>query len=159
MIIGIVAIAENHAIGKDGKLPWHYPADLKFFKRTTIGHALVMGYNTWKSIGRPLPQRLNIVLSRTKTIAPRPGLLVLRSREELGELIKYLACDLFVIGGAQTYRNFAGDIERWIVTEIPKRIGEADTFMPKNFLEEFRLSRTEEIEDGLRIRTYDRRDD
>jgi dihydrofolate reductase len=56
-IIGIVAIAQNYAIGKDGKLPWHYPADLKFFKQTTTNHAVVMGFNTWKSIGKPLPNR------------------------------------------------------------------------------------------------------
>ncbi len=64
MIIGIVAVAKNFAIGKDGKLPWHYSADLKFFKETTLNHAIVMGFNTWNSIGKPLPKRLNIVLSQ-----------------------------------------------------------------------------------------------
>jgi len=57
MIIGIVAIAKNHAIGKGGKLPWHYPADLRFFKQATTGSAVVMGMNTWASIGKPLPDR------------------------------------------------------------------------------------------------------
>ena len=74
MITAIVAIARNFAIGRDGKLPWHYSADLKFFKRTTSGHTVVMGFNTWKSIGKPLPNRLNIVLSRTRTIDPQPDL-------------------------------------------------------------------------------------
>ncbi|HCA57471.1 MAG TPA: dihydrofolate reductase, partial [Blastocatellia bacterium] len=72
-LIGIVAIAENFAIGKGGKLPWHYPADLKFFKETTTGNAVVMGRTTWDSIGRPLPNRLNIVLSRSGSIEPQPG--------------------------------------------------------------------------------------
>ena len=56
-IFAIIAIAKNYAIGKDGKLPWHYPADLKFFKETTTGHAVLMGSHTWDSIGRPLPNR------------------------------------------------------------------------------------------------------
>ncbi|HSK71207.1 MAG TPA: dihydrofolate reductase, partial [Pyrinomonadaceae bacterium] len=67
-IIGIVAIAQNYAIGRGGKLPWHYSADLKFFKETTLNNAVVMGFNTWKSIGKPLPKRLNIVLSRSAEI-------------------------------------------------------------------------------------------
>jgi dihydrofolate reductase len=78
-IIGIVAIAKNFAIGKDGKLPWHYSADLKFFKQTTVNNAVVMGFNTWKSIGKPLPKRLNIVLSRSQTIENQPEVLLLRS--------------------------------------------------------------------------------
>ena len=82
-IIGIVAVAKNLAIGKGGKLPWHYPADLKFFKATTMGNALVMGYNTWGSIGKPLPGRLNIVLSRRRPVDAEPRLLLQRSKEEV----------------------------------------------------------------------------
>src|ERR1700733_6821450 len=67
-IIAIVAVDKNLAIGKDGKPAWHYSADLKFFKETTTGNAIVMGYTTYVSIGRPLPNRINIVLSRTKNI-------------------------------------------------------------------------------------------
>ena len=68
MIIGIVAIAQNFAIGKGGKLPWHYSSDLKFFKETTIGNAIVMGRKTFDSIGKALPNRLNIVLKKEKKI-------------------------------------------------------------------------------------------
>ena len=71
MIIGIVAVARDMAIGRDGKLPWHYPSDLKFFKRTTVRNTVVMGSNTWRSIGKPLPDRLNIVLSRSANIESR----------------------------------------------------------------------------------------
>ena len=84
-IIAIVAIAKNYAIGKDGKLPWHYPADLKFFKETTTGHAVVMGSHTWESIGRPLPNRLNIVLSRSAEIEETPNVRLLRSKDEVLE--------------------------------------------------------------------------
>ncbi len=111
-IIGIVAIAQNYAIGKDGKLPWHYSADLKFFKQTTLGHAVVMGFHTWASIGKPLPKRLNVVLSKSSNIENQPNVLLLRSKEEVLNLSKYLNCDLFVIGGAKTYENFADAIDK-----------------------------------------------
>ena len=62
MIIGIAAVSKNNAIGKGGKLPWHYSADMKFFRETTTGHAVVMGQKTWLTLGKPLKNRLNIVL-------------------------------------------------------------------------------------------------
>lgn len=153
-IIGIVAIAQNYAIGKDGKLPWHYSADLKVFKRTTLNHAVLMGFNTWQSIGKPLPNRLNIVLSGSRSIEHQPNVLLVRSIEETTALSKYLNCDLFVIGGAKTYENFADVIEKWIVTEIPDSVGDADTFMPRDFLEKFELRQTETLDDDLKVKTY-----
>lgn len=151
MIIGIVAIAKNFAIGKDGKLPWHYSSDLKFFKQTTTNHAVVMGFNTWKSIGKPLPNRLNIVLSGKSEIEAQPNVLLLRSREEVLALTNYLKCDVFVIGGAKTYAQFADAIDEWIVTEIPASVEDADTFMPTDFLEDFELRETKNTEDDLKI--------
>ena len=88
MIVGIVAIAKNYAIGKDGKLPWHYSADLKHFKATTMGQALVMGSNTYRSIGKPLPGRLNIVLSRSAQIDTADNLIFLRSEKEALDVAK-----------------------------------------------------------------------
>ena len=155
-IIGIVAIARNFAIGKQGKLPWHYPADLRFFKQTTAGHAVAMGWNTWESIGRPLPKRLNVVLSRSKDLASQPSLLILRGKEEVLALAGYLKCDLFLIGGAQTYAEFAGEIDKWIVTEIPETVENADAFMPENFLDGFRLAETNVLENDLRVNIYER---
>jgi dihydrofolate reductase len=155
-IIGIIAIARNYAIGKDGKLPWHYSSDLKFFKETTVNHAVLMGFNTWKSIGKPLPKRLNIVLSRSANIENQPNLLLFRSKAEILSLTDYLKCDLYVIGGAQTYINFANEIEKWIVTEIPETIKDADTFMPENFLDCFQLRETKEIGDDLKVNFYDK---
>ena len=107
MIIGIVAIAKNFAIGKDGKLPWHYSADLKFFKQTTTGNAIVMGRKTFESIGKPLPNRLNIVLSRSSNIETCPNLIWLKNIEEVIALSQYLKGDLFIIGGAEIYKSFA----------------------------------------------------
>lgn len=153
-IIGIVAIARNFAIGKDGKLPWHYSADLKFFKRTTLHSAVVMGFNTWRSIGKPLPNRLNIVLSRRAEIESQPDVLLMRSCEEVLVIAKRLNCDLFVIGGAQTYENFSDAIDEWIVTEIPETVEDADTFMPPDFLDRFKLKKTENLEDDLRVKFF-----
>lgn len=157
MIIGIVAIAQNYAIGRGGKLPWHFPADLKFFKRTTTGNAVVMGFNTWKAIGKPLPNRLNIVLSRSEKIEHQPNLLLVRSREETLALTKYLNCNLFIIGGAKTYENFADAIEKWIVSEVPLSVDDADTFMPENFLNGFEPATATDIGDGLTVREFHRK--
>lgn len=151
MIIGIVAISKNYAIGKDGKLPWHYSADLKFFKETTTGNAVVMGANTWRSIGRPLPDRLNIVLSRSGKIDAPVGVVKLGSTEEVIELSKYLSGDLFIIGGAKVFEAFADLIEKWIVTEVPLTIDDADTFMPQTFLDGFELEETKDLGDDLHV--------
>ena len=156
MIIGIVAIAENHAIGKDGKLPWHYSEDLKFFKRTTLDNAVVMGFNTWASIGKRLPKRLNIVLSRSNNIKNQKGVLLLRSKEELLELNEYLSCDVFIIGGAKTYENFADVIEKWIVTEVPEKVEDADTHMLDDFLDGFELSEKIELDGKLKVKVYEK---
>jgi len=154
MIIGIVAIAKNFAIGKDGKLPWHYPADLKFFKQTTTGNTVVMGWSTWKSIGKPLPNRLNIVLSRSAEIAGQPDVKVLRSKQEVLELSKDLEGDLFVIGGSKTFDSFADTIQKWYVTEIPITVEGADTFMPRDFLDGFELYDSTDLGEGLHVKVF-----
>jgi dihydrofolate reductase len=156
MIIGIVAIATNYAIGKDGRLPWHYPADLKHFKATTMGGALVMGSNTYRSIGKPLPGRLNIVLSRSAQIDSAEDLIFLRSEKEALDLAKFLICDLFVIGGAKTYVEFAQKIDAWIVTHVPLTVEDADVFMPNGFLDGFDSIEKREIGDGLVVETLRR---
>lgn len=156
MINGIVAIAKNFAIGKDGKLPWHYSADLKFFKETTTGNAVVMGANTWVSIGKPLPNRLNIVLSRSHEIETQPNVVVAHSKAEVIAMASFLKCDLFVIGGAKTFSDFADVIEKWFVTEVPDEVADGDVFMPNDFLEGFRLEDVQEIGDGLKVKTLGR---
>ena len=153
MITGIVAIAENFAIGKDGKLPWHYSADLKFFKQTTSGNAIVMGRKTFASIGKPLPNRLNIVLSRGNEFE-NPQVIVLRNKESVLELAQYLKSDLFIIGGATIYQTFADVIDKWIVTEIPQTVADADAFMPEDFLRGFELSQTQILDVELKIKIY-----
>lgn len=155
MIIGIVAIAKDLAIGKDGKLPWHYPADLKFFKQTTTGNIVVMGWNTWRSIGKPLPNRLNIVLSRGGELNENENLKLVRDKNDVIRLAG--DNDVFIIGGAQTYRTFASDLEKWYVTEVPIEVPGADTFMPSDFLNGFVESDRIELGEGLLVKVFLRR--
>ena len=157
MIVGIVAISKNYAIGKDGKLPWHYSADLKFFKEITTGNAVVMGANTWRSIGKRLRNRLNIILSRSGKIEAPPDVMKLNSKEEVVDLAKYFNRDVFIIGGAKTYMEFADVIDQWIVTEIPINVDNADTFMPADFLAEFVPVETRDLGDNLKVKIMHRK--
>jgi dihydrofolate reductase len=156
MIIGIVAVDRNGAIGKGGKLPWHYSADMKFFKETTTGNACVMGHKTWLTLKKPLPNRLNIVLSRRAEIPPQESVVVLRNVESVLSMAKDLEGDLFVIGGQQVYRSFLPYIEKWIVTEVPLTVEGADTFVPENYLEGFKLTESKKLEDDLKVSLYER---
>jgi len=149
MIIGIVAISINHAIGKDGKLPWHYTHDLRYFKETTMGNAVVMGSSTWRAIGKALPGRLNIVLSRSGLGDAPAGVLRLSTKDEIVELAHYLSRDVYIIGGAKKYETFANVIDEWVVTEIPIEIADADTFFDTRLLNGFesfqRINLTKEL--------------
>jgi len=156
MIIGIVAVDKNGAIGKGGKLPWHYSADMKFFKETTTGNAVVMGHKTWLSLKKPLPNRLNIVLSRKSEIESQDAVLVLRDVDSVLSAAKDLTTDLYVIGGEQIYREFLPHIDRWIVTEVPLTIEGADAFAPVNYLEDFRKTESKTLEDNLEVSIYER---
>jgi len=157
MIIGIVAISQNFAIGRRGKLPWHYSGDLKFFKRTTLGQVVVMGSATWRSIGKPLPGRLNVVLSRSDQLELLPEVIKLSNKASVIELSKYIKGNTFLIGGAKTYDHFADVIDQWIVTDIPLAIPDANTFMPASFLDDFVEVGREHLDEGLIIRTMRRR--
>jgi dihydrofolate reductase len=158
MIIGIVAVDRQGAIGKGGKLPWHYSADMKFFKATTIGNACVMGHNTWLTLKKPLVDRLNIVLSRRAEIESQNSLITLRDVNSVLSMNDYLRTDLFVIGGAKVYSSFLPYIEKWFVTEVPLTVEGADTFMPSDYLKGFKTDTSRELGDGLLIRTYTRSD-
>ena len=155
-IIGIVAVATNGAIGRGGTVPWHYSSDLRFFKQQTTGNACVMGYRTWNSLKMPLKNRLNIVLSRTSEVESQPDVILLRDPAAVLALKDYLACDLYIIGGEQIYRSFLAHIERWHVTEIPLAIEDADTFMPEDYLRGFSATGSQELEENLVVRTYER---
>lgn len=155
-IIGIVAVDRAGAIGKGGALPWHYSADLKFFREQTTGHACVMGSRTWATLKKPLPNRLNVVLSGRAEVPEQESVVWVRDRLSVLSLKDYLRCDLFIIGGAKVFQLFASDIERWIVTRIPLHVEGADTFMPPDFLEGFDPADTRTLEGDLSVTFYER---
>jgi len=157
MIIGIVAVDRNLAIGKDGRLPWHYSADMKFFKETTLGNAVVMGRHTWLTLKKPLQDRQNIVLSRQTEIPSQDSLIVLPDIESVLRLARSLTRHLFVIGGAKVYESFLPHIERWIVTEIPLSVAGANTFMPANFLDGFEMYELRQLDEDLRVKFFERK--
>jgi len=154
-IVGIVAIDHNFAIGKDGKLPWHYSADMKFFKETTKGNTVVMGRRTWLTLKGPLKDRTNIVLSRDPEITSNDSIIVMRDVDSVIELSKTQDAHLFVIGGAKVYEAFLPHIERWVVTEVPLSVEGADTFMPANFLEGFEMFELRQLDENLRVKFYE----
>ena len=156
-IIGIVAIDRNFAIGKGGRLPWHYSADLKFFKETTIGSAVVMGRHTWLTLKGPLKDRLNIVLTRDPSFDSQDSLLVMHDVESVLAEAGKQDGHLFVIGGAKVFESFLPHIDRWIVTEVPLAVEGADTFMPRDFLDGFEMYELRQLAEGLRVKFYERR--
>jgi len=117
--IAIAAMASNRVIGVDGKLPWHLPEDLKFFKRTTLGQPVLMGRKTFESIvaaiGKPLPGRLNIVLS--STMNPRPDVSVIKNVDEVATL-PGVTSPVYLIGGAQLYKALLPKCDELLLTLI-----------------------------------------
>lgn len=126
MIAIIAAVGENLELGLNNKLLWHLPNDLKFFKEKTTGKIIIMGYNTFLSLGRPLPNRQNIVLSRQDRTLP-DNVLLFHSIEEVLGYIKDE--DVFVIGGAQIYEQFLPLAHELYLTEI-KANSLADAYFP-----------------------------
>ena len=127
----IVAVASNGVIGKDSKMPWHLPSDLQHFKRVTSGHAVVMGRKTFESIGRTLPDRLNIVLSRQSPSMPQdmpPDVALATTPQAAVELAKEKGHEeLFVMGGGEVYRLFEPLASRIFLTEVKATL-DGDTY-------------------------------
>jgi dihydrofolate reductase len=125
----IVAVSANGVIGRDGGLPWYLPADLKHFKRTTMGHHLIVGRRTWEEVGKPLPGRTMVVVTRSRRFAP-DGAQVAHSVEQALELAAE-DDEPFIGGGSQIYRiALARDlVDRVHLTRIHAEV-EGDTFLP-----------------------------
>jgi dihydrofolate reductase len=122
----IVARSRNHVIGRDNQMPWKISADLQFFKRVTMGHPVIMGRKTWESIGRPLPGRRNIVVSRNTHYVATGGELVGSLDEALRNLSEFER--VFVIGGEQLFKQAFDKADRLYITEIDLDIESGDTF-------------------------------
>ena len=125
----IAAIGHNNELGKDNHLLWDLPADMKHFRDTTRGHAVIMGRKTHESIGRPLPNRRNIVITRDMNYA-REGVEVVHSIEEALELFKDTDEEVFNIGGAEIYKAGMPFANKLYITHVGSSF-EADSFFPE----------------------------
>ena len=128
-LILIGAIGKNNELGKNNKLIWYLPEDLKFFKEQTINHPIVMGYNTFISLPKLLEKRKHIVLT-TKNITLPEGVITFNNKESILNYAKENNEDIFIIGGASIYREFINDSDRMILTEIDSTDKEADVYFP-----------------------------
>ena len=144
----VVAVARNGVIGRDGDLPWRLPADLRRFREITTGHTIVMGRRTWESIGRPLPDRVNVVLS-TRPEFRATGCRVegrfeaaIAAAREAGET------EVFLIGGAAVYREALPGASRIYLTRVHADV-DGDVFLPPIEASEWReVSREEHVADA-----------
>ncbi len=130
MISLLVAMDQNNLIGRDNQLPWHLPADLAYFKQVTMGHPIVMGRKTYDSIGRPLPGRENIIVTRNPAFTME-GCKVIHSIEEIIKLNNNdKEQELFVIGGSEIFKEILPFADKLYITEIDEAF-EGDTFFPE----------------------------
>jgi len=146
-LTAVVAMTPERVIGRAGGLPWHLPEDLAFFKRTTSGHPIVMGRKTYESIGRPLPKRRNIVLTRD-TAWSADGVEVITSPEDLSGL-PGLEGRVFIIGGAEIYAAFMPALDDLLVSHVFEAY-EGDTHFPE-FLANFPQSEQIETHDTFEV--------
>ncbi|WP_210365053.1 dihydrofolate reductase [Bacillus sp. REN3] len=141
MISLIWAMDENRVIGVDNQLPWRIPEDLKFFKRVTMGHAIAMGRKTFESIGKPLPGRENIIITRDREYAAE-GCTVMNSVDELFDYADRKREEVFVIGGAEIFKEILPRADRLYLTMIHEQF-EGDTFFPVFDIGKWRLESRE----------------
>lgn len=132
----IAAVAENGVIGRDGKIPWHLPEEQALFRRLTLGHTLIMGRDTFASIGRPLDGRRNIVVSRT--LAPRPDIDVCRSFSEALHLAEKAGRQIFFLGGVDIYQKALSLADRMLISRISGTFS-GDTYFPAFTREQWHL--------------------
>lgn len=130
IVSAIVAATENWVIGKDNQIPWYLSSDFKHFKRTTINHHIIMGRNTYRSIGRPLPKRTNIILTRDPFYVVQ-GCLVAHSIEESLEIAQNNGeTEVFIIGGGTIYQQTMQYWDRVYLTVVHTEL-EGDVFFPE----------------------------
>ena len=151
-LTAIVAMTPDRVIGRGGALPWYLPEDLAFFKRVTSGHPVVMGRKTFESIGRPLPKRRNIVLTRDPNWSAE-GVEVIHRPEDLKTLPE-LEGRVFIIGGSEIYSAFLPEIDDLLVSHVFEA-HEGDTRFPE-FSEDFPHSELLETHAGFEVRRWSR---
>ena len=147
-IILIAAVDKNLAIGKDGKIPWEIKEDLKFFRENTEDSAIIMGRATFDSIGRPLPKRKNIVM--TRTFKGREGVIEVNSSQDALEQAKSYSEKINIIGGEYIYKEFLPLATKLLITEIDIEVISPDAFFPEWDINQWKeVSRKQSSENGL----------
>ncbi len=130
-ISAIVAVAKNNVIGKDNDIPWNMPRDMKYFMRTTTGHHIIMGRKNYESLGRPLPRRTNIVITRNPFYIST-GCIVVHSLEEALSIAHSNGEEeAFVIGGGVIYELAMDYLDRIYLTELDLEVEDGDVFFPE----------------------------
>lgn len=149
----VVAVAHDHAIGKDGCMPWHIPEELQYFKAITLGKPVVMGRTTFESIGKPLPGRENIVITSRPDTLPETVVAMQSPEAALAYVRQQGVAEVMVIGGGQIYKALLPLATRLYMTQIHQSY-DADTFFPTIDWQDWVLEETEEKEGvrGDRIR-------
>lgn len=138
----IVAAAEDGVIGRDGKMPWHLPDESAYFRQTTLGHPVITGRKNFEAMGRPLPDRLNVVITRQKNYPVPEGVVVVHSLKEALALPQVKSADeVFIIGGQQIYEDAMPFVDRLYLTKVHAKI-RGDTFF-RYSPNEWRLIRSE----------------
>ena len=142
----VVAVSDNNAIGAGGNLLWRLPKDMQYFKQITTGHHVLMGRKTWDSIPpkfRPLPDRVNIIVTRQKDFKAE-GAIVVKSVEEGIELAKNAGeKELMVIGGGEIYKQVFPKTDKIYLTKVHATFIDADTFLNEHFIEGWKMISTE----------------
>ncbi len=127
----VVATDKKNAIGKNNKLPWHLPADLKYFKQLTSNHCIIMGRNTFESIGKALPKRVNIVLTTDKKFSKENIVLRHSVEEALAYCKLWGQQEVFIIGGAKVYEQVLPIADTIYITKVDTEVVDADAFFPE----------------------------
>lgn len=131
ILSAIVAISDNHAIGRDNQLPWHLPEDLKFFKRTTLGKPMLMGRKTFESLGGVLKNRLHIVVSHQKDLQLPDGVILYHDIQQgIARMEQENVEEGFIIGGGVIFSETMNLIDRLYLTQVHTTIDDAHTFFP-----------------------------
>lgn len=159
----IVCSSKNRVIGKNGGMPWHIPEDFKYFKSVTMGSAMIMGRKTFESIGKPLPGRLSIVLTREKEYGVPEGCFVAHDVDEAIKIAgdyaaKSASDDVFIIGGGELYRLTMPMVDRIYLTQIDRNV-EGDTYYGPVNESEFTLKKKSDLtteRENLSFLVYER---
>ncbi len=139
IVSAIAAISKNGVIGKDNEVPWYLPADIQFFKNTTLNHHVIMGRKTLDSIINPLPKRINIILTRDAFFTISNAIVAHTIEEALGIAENNGEEETFILGGAEIYKLSMPYLDKLYLTEVDTEVPDGDTFFPEVDWSEWQL--------------------